>query len=265
MDYERKETLLKVENVSIKLGGKQVLRDINFEIKDIIRPGVVTGQIVGLVGKSGVGKSTMLNILAGLETPSAGKISQGDSLLPVQPGDMGVVYQDYYLYNWRKVRTILKFTALKNQAIKAADANDAIQGIANDFDITDHLDKYPSQLSGGQQQRVAIAEQILGGSEFLLLDEPFSGLDMITIDKVIEILLKVSCYDEKKTIIVVSHDLSNTIALADTIYVLSKQKGQEGGTIVKQIDLIERGLAWHTNIKETAEFRDTIKEIKQLL
>ena len=265
MNYEKKDTLLKVENISIKLGGNQILRDVNFEIKDIVRPNSITGQIVGLVGKSGVGKSTLLNILAGLEVPTTGQILQSKASLPIKPGDMGVVYQNYYLYSWRKIKTILKFTAAKNPAIKPSEINDAIQGIANDFDLSDHLDKYPAQLSGGQQQRIAIAEQILGGSEFLLLDEPFSGLDMITIDKVIDILIKVSKYDELKTIIIVSHDLPNTIALSDTIYVLAKQHGQEGGTIIKQIDLIERGLAWQSNVKDAPEFRDTIKEIKELL
>jgi len=265
MNYEKKDCLLKVENVSKKFGDKQVLHDINFEIKDIVRLGVITGQMVALVGKSGVGKSTLLNILAGLETPSAGKILQGSDSLPIEPGDMGVVYQNYYLYGWRKIRKILQFSAMKNPGIKPSEIKDAIDGIANDFDLSDHLDKYPSQLSGGQQQRIAIAEQILGGSNFLLLDEPFSGLDIITIDKVMDILVKVSNYDELKTIIIVSHDLANTIALADTIYVLAKQKGTDGGTIIKEIDLIERGLAWHTNVKGTPEFAETFKEIKNLL
>lgn len=265
MTYEKKDLLLKVENVSMTIAAKQILHDVNFEIRDIVRPDTITGQIVALVGKSGVGKSTLLNILAGLEAPSTGKVLHSKAMIPIAPGDMGVVYQNYYLYNWRKVKTILKFAAQNNPTIQPADINEAIQGIANDFDLSDHLNKYPAQLSGGQQQRIAIAEQILGGSDFLLLDEPFSGLDIITIDKVIDILVKVSKYDETKTIIIVSHDLANTIALADTIFVMSKKASQDAGTIVKQIDLIERGLCWHSNIKEMPEFRDTIKEIKQLL
>jgi ABC-type nitrate/sulfonate/bicarbonate transport system ATPase subunit len=265
MDYQKKETLLKVENVCKQYGGKQVLHNVSFSVKDIVRPNVITGQMVGLVGKSGAGKSTLLNILAGLETPSSGQVLQGIPQVPVKAGDMGVVYQNYYLYNWRKIRKILQFAASKNPEIPPNGIKDAIDGIANDFELADHLDKYPAQLSGGQQQRVAIAEQILGGSKFLLLDEPFSGLDIITIDRVMDILVKVSNYDELKTIIIVSHDLSNTVALADTIYVLAKQKGTEGGTIIKEIDLIERGLAWHPNLKGTPAFVETVKEIKGFL
>lgn len=265
MVYEKKDTLLKVSNVSKHYGNKSILRDISFEIKDIVRPYCVTGQIVALVGQSGAGKSTLFNILAGILQPDTGTVLQGAASCPVQIGDMGVVYQNYYLYGWRKVKTLLKFAAQKNPSLANTDIKDAIEGISNDFNFIEHLDKFPSQLSGGQQQRVAIAEQILCGSEFLLLDEPFSGLDMIMIDKVMNILLKVSSYDELKTLIIVSHDLPNTIAISDTVYILAKQEGKEGATITKEIDLIERGLAWHQNVKDLPQFVETLKEIKAAL
>jgi ABC-type nitrate/sulfonate/bicarbonate transport system ATPase subunit len=265
MNYERKETLLKVLNVSKSYGNKSILRDINFEIKDIVRPYCVTGQVVALVGQSGSGKSTLFNIMAGILDPDTGTVLEGQKQIPVCIGDMGVVYQNYYLYGWRKVKTLLKFAAQKNPSLTSTDISDAVLGIAADFNFTDHLDKFPSQLSGGQQQRVAIAEQILCGSEFLLLDEPFSGLDMIMIDKVMNILMKVSTYDELKTLIIVSHDLPNTIAIADTVYILAKEPGKEGATITKEIDLIERGLAWHQNVKDLPQFVETLKEIKAAL
>lgn len=264
MVYEKKETLLEVKGVSKKYGDKQILRDINFQIKDIVRPYCVTGQVVALIGQSGSGKSTLLNILNGILTPDTGTITQIKEQ-PVKVGDMGVVYQNYLLYGWRKVKTILKFAAQKNDTLASTDIKDSVLGIAADFNISEHLDKFPCQLSGGQQQRVAIAEQILCGSEFLLLDEPFSGLDLIMIDKVLNILTKVSSYDELKTLIIVSHDLPNTIAIADTVYVLAKKPDKEGATITKEIDLIERGLAWHKDVKDQPQFIETLKEIKSLL
>lgn len=265
MLYAKKDILLKVSNVSLKLGGNQILRDINLEIKDIVRPDMVQGQIVALIGQSGAGKSTLFSLLAGLRVPDTGTILAGEKQLPVKIGDMGVVYQNYWIYNWRKVRTILKMSAAKNPQYKGTDLGPVVDQIAADFNLADHLEKFPKELSGGQQQRVSIAEQILNGSEFLLLDEPFSGLDIISIDKCVNMLLKASCVDELKTLVVVSHDLSNAVAIADTVYVLAKEKDKPGGTIVRTIDLIERDLAWHKDVKEMPEFKETIKEIKSLL
>jgi ABC-type nitrate/sulfonate/bicarbonate transport system ATPase subunit len=265
MVYEKRETLLSVKDVSLKLGGNQILRDINFEIKDIVRPDCITGQIVALIGQSGAGKSTLFSLLAGIRKPDTGTILQSSKNIPVKIGDMGVVYQNYYMFGWRKLRALFTAAASKNPSIKITDIKDAVEGIAADFNLTDHLDKFPSRLSGGQQQRAAIAEQILAGSEFLLLDEPFSGLDMIMIDKVMAILCKVSSYDELKTLVIVSHDIANTIAIADTVYILAREKDKPGGTITREIDLIERGLTWHKEIKDMPEFRDTLKEIKSLL
>ncbi len=76
MLYQRGQTLLQVHDVSIKLGGKQILRDINFEIKNILRPDMIQGQVVALVGQSGVGKSTLFGLLAGLNVPDTGSIQQ---------------------------------------------------------------------------------------------------------------------------------------------------------------------------------------------
>jgi ABC-type nitrate/sulfonate/bicarbonate transport system ATPase subunit len=265
MLYAKKETLLKVENVSLKLGGKQILRDVNFHIEDIVRPDMIQGQIIALIGQSGAGKSTLFSLLAGLRKPDTGSILAGDKQLPVKIGDMGVVYQDYWIYDWRKVRSILTMAALKNPLNKKTDIGTVVTALAEEFSLSDHLEKFPKELSGGQKQRVSIAEQILVGSEFLLLDEPFSGLDIISIDKVIRMLVKASCVDEKKTLVIVSHDLSNAVAISDTVYVLAKADQKEGGTIVKTIDLIERDLAWHDDVKEMPKFKETIKEIKSLL
>ncbi len=98
------------------------------------------------------------------------------------------------------------------------------------------------------------------------MDEPFSGLDFKMIDKTLELLVKVSHQDELKTIIIISHDLRNSVAISDTVFLLSN-KGREdkGAVIVKEIDLIERGLAWHPEIKDSCEFDEIIKEIKSIL
>lgn len=267
--YTKTDTLLKVEGIKKAFGDKIVLNDVSFEIKDIIRPNMIQGQISSIVGLSGQGKSTLFSIMAGLLKQDAGNVlvSRKNSTVacPVKRGDMGVVFQDYYVYEWRKVIDIFNLSVKKNSSVAKDLRRHFIDEVVMDFELEQHLNKYPSQLSGGQKQRVAIAEQLLNGGNFILFDEPFSGLDSLMIDKVMKILLKVANSDELKTLIIVSHDLSNCVAISDTVFILGKEDGKDGAFIKKEIDLIERQLAWHENVKENPVFIETLKEIKSLL
>lgn len=252
MSYTKMETLLKVENVSKSYDGVTIIKDINFEVKNIVNSEVSSqGQIISLIGKSGSGKTTLLNILAGLLKPTTGTIVDGKG--PVRTGEMGVVFQNSWIYPWRRVSSILRI------------ANPDYMQLCDYLDITKLLDKFPYQLSGGQRQRVAIAEQLLNNCNFILLDEPFSGLDTLTIDKVTDVLIKTSLMDDIKTMIIVSHDMSNSLAISDTAYVLSSVEGSQGSTITHTIDLLERGMAWRKDIKDEPQFRELIREVKSYL
>jgi len=271
LPFVTEETLLKVEGLS-KRYDVPILRDINIEIKNIKRPDVTQGQIVSLVGKSGSGKSTLFRLLAGLEKPDEGtiKVCSGictaaeptGEMRPVVEGQMGVVFQNSYVYPWRKVSSLLHMAAERHDGI---DPEEAVKNYADLFSLTDHMNKYSSQLSGGQRQRVAIAEQVLNGGEFILMDEPFSGLDTLTIDRVTETITRIAQTDERKTIIIVSHDLSNCMAISDTAFILAKQEGAEGATITHRVDLATQGLAWQPDIKDNPLFRDLLKQVKSLL
>ena len=140
---------------------------------------------------------------------------------------------------------------------------DTINQYASHFELTDQLQKYPCDLSGGQKQRVSILQQVLAGNRFILMDEPFSGLDCIMKDKVVELMIKVANLDELNTLVVVSHDIESSCAIADTVYVLANNDG-EGSTVVKSYDLLKEGLAYNPDIKEDPKFRSIIKEIKSL-
>jgi polar amino acid transport system ATP-binding protein/sulfate transport system ATP-binding protein/NitT/TauT family transport system ATP-binding protein len=183
----------------------------------------------------------------------------------VTPGDMGVVPQDYYLFEWRKIRKILEMAVAKNKQVKPSDRKDIIDQYVSDFGLKDHLDQYPMQLSGGQRQRVSIIQQLINGSNFLLLDEPFSGLDAVSIKQVIDVLVKVSLSDELKTLIIVSHDLLNTLAISDCAYILGREPGKDGATITHTIDLIEKDMCWKPEIKKTIEFQKMVADIEKLL
>lgn len=297
-NYTKTDVLLSANNIGLKFGDKVILSDVSFKIHDIVRrqipgqPVLTQGQIVALVGISGKGKTQLLRILAGLTKFSARKTwsSKWDWLMklvghnhaekvtgevlvdkeqkPVNEGDMGIVFQNYYMPDHKKIGQMWKKAAIKNPALKRNKKiiAEAIQQIAASFEITEHLDKYPCQLSGGQKQRANIAMQLLNGSNFILMDEPFSGLDPLMIDKTLNLLRQVSLSDEIKTFIIVSHDLENCIAIADTVLVLS-DKGREpntGATIIEEINLMDLGIAWNPNARMMPEFHNTIEKIKGL-
>ncbi len=267
MQYSKDKTLLSVHDVSHSFDGVKVLDNINMEIKDLLIPGTTTGQIVSLIGRSGSGKTTLLRILAGLLRPTEGHIMVGLEQRDMHTGDMGLVSQNYFVFPWRTVIGNLTIAAGKNAKLKTAqEVKDSVEGYMAAFEITELATKYPCQLSGGQRQRLCIAMQLLNGSDFLLMDEPFSGLDSIMIDKTTELLRRVAQGNELITIIIVSHDLVNSIAISDEIFLLSKKgrKPEEGATIVKSIDLMVRDLAWHADIKRMPAFHDTIEEVKTL-
>jgi polar amino acid transport system ATP-binding protein/sulfate transport system ATP-binding protein/NitT/TauT family transport system ATP-binding protein len=276
--YIKKEILLQAKDLSLVYGDKCILHDINFAIRDIIRPGLQQGQVVSLVGRSGIGKTQLFRVLSGLQKPSTGSITIRERKPAetaagtievfqerrVQPGDMGVIFQNYYQFGWRTVRQSLMLAARKNKAL-AGREEETLLTYADQFDISDVLHRWPGQLSGGQQQRVSIIQQLLKGADFLLLDEPFSGLDVCVLDKVVELLLQVSLSDELKTLIIVSHDIATAIAISDTVFILGRQAGKEGSTLVREIDLIDRGLAWQKEARQEKVFAETLEEIKSFL
>lgn len=257
------EVLLKAEDVNLSLGNRPILRDINFSIKNIVRPGVLQGQVVTLIGRSGIGKTQLFRILSGLQEPTSGHITINNNNT-VKAGDMGVIFQNYYLFEWRTVYTSLMMAAKENTAIKGKE-KEAVEKYVTEFGLKDILFQYPAQLSGGQKQRVSIMQQLLKGSEFLLLDEPFSGLDICMLDKVVDLLLQVSLSDELKTLIIVSHDIPTAVSISDTVFILGHEAGVPGATIRREIDLIERDLAWQKDVRKSKCFVDTIEEIKGCL
>ena len=276
--YTKQDVLLQATDVSLSYDRRCILYDIHFTVRDIVRPGLQQGQVVSLVGRSGMGKTQLFRLLSGLQRPDSGEITIREripSARPdgsiqvyreriVQPGDMGVIFQNYYQFGWRTVQQSLMLAARQNKTLTGKE-EDAIRQYTQQFDIADVLSRYPAQLSGGQQQRVSIIQQLLKGSDFLLLDEPFSGLDVCVLDKVVELLLQVSLSDELKTLIIVSHDIVTAAAISDTVFILGKKPGHEGSTLVREIDLIERGLAWRKDVRQEKEFADTIQEIKDCL
>jgi ABC-type nitrate/sulfonate/bicarbonate transport system ATPase subunit len=261
IDYKKEELILSVNNVSLTYDKKPILRDINMSVHNITRPGMIQGQVIAICGRSGCGKTSLFKLLSGYNQATSGTIAIGVDQHEVKTGEMGVVPQDYPLFNHRTIykNLDLALTSMKGQAKK-----ETIEQYAAHFELTDQLSKYPCDLSGGQRQRVSILQQVLAGNKFILCDEPFSGLDTIMKDRVIDLLMKISNLDEMNKLVVVSHDIESSCAIADTVYVLANQDGT-GSTVVKTYDLLQEGLAYHPGIKEHPRFREILTEIKSLI
>jgi polar amino acid transport system ATP-binding protein/sulfate transport system ATP-binding protein len=264
--YERRGTLLDIQGIRFARGGAAILRDLTVQIRDVVRPGMSQGQIVGLLGPSGVGKTTLFKILAGLVDPDEGTVRIGEAGIPADPGLVGVVTQNYVLFEHRTVLGNL-LIAGKQSGMSSADAKSRAMEYLERFGLTAHAEKYPMQLSGGQRQRVAIAQQLLCSEHYLVMDEPFSGLDVIAQEKVQELLIEVSHRHEENTIILVTHDVSAAVAVCDTIWLMGRDREPNGAIIpgariVEVIDLIERDLAWHPDIRTRPGFHALVDEIK---
>jgi ABC-type nitrate/sulfonate/bicarbonate transport system ATPase subunit len=264
MNYTVNELLLKAEGVNLSYGEKQILRDVNMAIRNVVRPDVEQGQVVSLIGRSGIGKTQLFKILSGFIKPQTGKVTIDTDQHEVRVGEVGIVPQNYILFNHRTVYDNLKL-GLDNdhgKTISAAEKKNIIESYARDFDLGDHLKKYPQQLSGGQKQRASIIQQVLTGNKFILLDEPFSGLDALMVDRVIALLTKISTTHEHNTLIIVSHDIENCLALSDTAFILARQEGKPGATITEEMNLMEMGLAWNPEIKHNSAFQKLVMDMK---
>ncbi|HKG92041.1 MAG TPA: ATP-binding cassette domain-containing protein [Gemmatimonadaceae bacterium] len=266
--YDRRETLLDIENVSVTLDGVPVLRDVSARVRNVVRPGMSQGQIVGLLGPSGVGKTTLFKVLAGLLAPDEGEVLVGPGRVPATPGLVGVVAQSYPLLEHRTVMSNL-VVAGRQAGLGARAARDAARQYLDAFGLAGHGDRYPIQLSGGQRQRAAIAQQLICSEHYLVMDEPFSGLDVVAVDGVQRMLLGVATRHEHNTILLVTHDVSAAVAVCDTIWLMGRERDPATGTpipgarIVEEIDLIELDLCWHPDVASRPAYAELVRRIKE--
>lgn len=265
--YTEDEVLLHVENVTKSYGTKLVLRNVETTIRDIhVSTGEVKGQVVGFIGPSGIGKSTLVRIMAGLDQPTSGRVVLDGVDRPVRAGEVGLVAQAYPLFPHRTVTGNLMRAARKSMTYEAAKT--AVVQYLADFDLHDVAHQYPWQLSGGQRQRCAIIQQILVGHNVLMMDEPFSGLDPIAKRKTQALIQKVANLNERNSIVIVSHDISAVSAVADHLWLLGREHDPDGklipgAYIVTTYNLLDRGLVWVDGIEKRPEFTAFVWEVNE--
>ena len=262
------EPILRVIGVDVAYDGRPVLRDLSLEVRDLHREGYQQGQVVGLLGPSGVGKTTLFHVLAGLQAPDRGEVLVEKEAIPVQKGMVGVVTQSYFLLRHRTVLGNL-LVAGAQAGLSRKENHEKARGLLEMFGLAEHGPKYPAQLSGGQRQRVAIAQQFMCSDHFLLMDEPFSGLDLVAASKVISFIQQIAETDELKTFIIITHDIAAAIEVCDMICLLGRDRTPEGeiipgARIQKTYNLVELGLAFREGVTQTPEFLQLLREIREI-
>lgn len=243
-----------------------VLRELSLTIQDIKHK----PQVVSLLGPSGSGKTTALRIIAGLDQPTAGRVlvshDEKHELCPVRVGDVGVVFQRYPLFEDLNVLNNLIEPAVRRGLSREAAREKALRYL-DGFDLVKQGMSYPVQLSGGQRQRVAILQQLMQNRHFIILDEPFSGLDPVNITAVINLIVRIANEHTLNTFVIITHDVTSALIISDHVYLLGRERDAggmpvAGARIMKEYDLIAEGLAYQPDIEELPRFAELRKEIR---
>ena len=179
------------------------------------------GDFISIVGPSGCGKSTLLSIIAGLEAPSTGHVFLDGIDITGTSSNIGYMLQKDYLLDWRTVYRNVLF-GLEIKKMLNEETKEYAMNLLKTYGLEEFVDKYPSQLSGGMKQRVALIRTLATNPSYLLLDEAFSALDYQTRLDVTNDVYNI-IKNERKTTIMVTHDIAEAISMADKVIVLSKR------------------------------------------
>jgi NitT/TauT family transport system ATP-binding protein len=190
---------------------------------DNISTTVEAGEFVCLVGPSGCGKSTTLNLVAGFLRPTSGQILVDGRQVRGHGMDRGVVFQEYALFPWRTAIQNVEF-GLEMKRVGAAERREQAMHFLQMVKLEGFAHTYPHHLSGGMKQRVAIARALAYEPRILLLDEPFGALDALTREELQALVVEL-WQQTRKTVLYVTHNLSEAVYLADRAIVLTPQPG----------------------------------------
>ena len=202
--------VLKFERVEMryqtKNGETVAVKDLSFSVKQ--------GEFLAVVGPSGCGKTTLLSLAAGLLKPSAGKIENGGVTF-------GYMLQKDELFPWRTIEKNV-FLPLEIQRRNTPERRQKVLSLAEKYGLKDFLKSFPRELSGGMRQRAALIRTLAAEPDVLLLDEPFSALDYQTRLNVCDDVYRI-IKSEKKTAVLITHDISEAVSVADEAIVLSRR------------------------------------------
>jgi NitT/TauT family transport system ATP-binding protein len=234
-------------------GDVHALQDIDLNIR--------RGEFVSVLGPSGCGKSTLLMLLAGLIPHSRGKIEVDDKIIQGPNSDVGVVFQQDVLLEWRSaLQNVMMQAEIRKQPLEPA--RERARELLKMVSLSDFEGAYPKELSGGMRQRVSICRALLHKPPLLLMDEPFGALDAMTRDQLQLDLLRL-CKDNEMTVFFITHSIAEAVFLSDRVVVMSPRPGRVEKVI--DIDLPRpRRLAMREDPKFNAYTRELTEIFKTL-
>lgn len=250
-------TMLEVTGLHHRYGGGEAahhaVHDVTFTVQ--------TGQLACIVGPSGCGKSTLLRCIAGLMRPSKGEITLRDARVEGVPEDLAVVFQDYSrsLFPWLSVRKNVEFP-LRWKKLSRTERRERAEEALEWVGLPGVGNKYPWQLSGGMQQRASIARALARRPALLLMDEPFASVDAQTRFDLEDLLRGVQAR-QGTTILLVTHDIDESVYLGDRVLVLSKSPA----SIVADLPVDLPAERDQISTRESPKFVSLRTEIAQLL
>jgi NitT/TauT family transport system ATP-binding protein len=218
--------LLNVEGLSYVVGDATpltILKDISLKVRE--------HEFVCIVGASGCGKTTLLRLIAGLLTPTAGAVTFHGKPVTGPDRALAIVFQDYAkaLLPWRTVAGNVEL-ALESRRVPRGERPEIIQNLLAQVGLTDRADAFPLQLSGGMQQRLQIARCLAQAPQVLLMDEPFGALDAMTRQTLQDEVARLSA-ESGTTVVFVTHDLEEAIYLGDRVIAMESRPGRIGEVV----------------------------------
>jgi len=244
---------LKVENVSKifpainKSHAVKALQDISLEVK--------TNEFVSILGHSGCGKTTLLNLIAGFEKPTSGRIECAGKEVKEPGAERAMVFQDYALFPWLTVRDNIAF-GLNIKGIDSATINQKVDHFANLVGLGAFVESYPHQLSGGMRQRVSIARAFAVDPTVLLMDEPFAALDAQNRAMMQKEMIRILA-EESKTVVLVTHSIEESINLSDVIIIMTRRPGR-----VKEVIRVPEP---RRMVEDTPSYLEVRRKIRDLI
>lgn len=207
---------LKIENLSFAYSSSQLFNELSLTVP-------VDCPIVGILGPSGIGKTTLLNLIAGFETASSGTISVYDEVVKKASANRPVVFQDHNLFPWKTVSKNIEL-GLCTMKLQKPDRLEKVHNLLNAMGLGQSGDLYPRELSGGMQQRVGLARAMAVSPQCILMDEPFSALDETTRESVRR-FFKQTLKTNSTNAVIVTHDAAEALEMCDYLIVI-KNRGR---------------------------------------
>ena len=236
---------IQLDHISFSFGETVVIRDISVVLQ--------RGGAYALIGKSGIGKSTLLNLIAGFLKPDSGHVLIDGKQVTGPREQTAFLFQELGLFPWQ---TVFQAVAMPLKIHgNTSDIPARVLSLLAELHLDQHKDKYPHQLSGGERQRVALARTLVGNPDLLLMDEPTSALDAMTKEELQSLILR-QTQARNTTLLFVTHDIEEAVLLGQTILILG-----EDGTLSR----LENPCFGIQNPRESLAFYDETIQIRTLL